>query len=78
MRHRQQAPDCCAVSKDVQIPTILITIAYWVIGLPFGWVFAFHFHMGAAGMWLGLIVGLTLASYFFAYGLWAGSDKLNA
>ena len=29
-----------------------------------GWLFAFHYHMGAAGMWLGLIVGLTLASIF--------------
>ena len=50
--------------KDVKLPTLLVTIAYWVIGLPFGWLFAFHYHMGAAGMWLGLIIGLTLASVF--------------
>lgn len=50
--------------KDVKVPTILITIAYWVIGLPVGGLFAFHYHMGAAGMWLGLIIGLTLASVF--------------
>jgi multidrug resistance protein, MATE family len=52
--------------KDVRIPTILITLAYWVIGLPVGWLFAFHFRMGAAGMWLGLIIGLTLASVFLS------------
>ncbi len=52
--------------KDVKVPTILITLAYWVIGLPVGWLFAFHYHMGAAGMWLGLIFGLTLASVFLA------------
>jgi MATE family multidrug resistance protein len=52
--------------KDVKLPTVLITIAYWVIGLPFGWLFAFHYHMGAAGMWLGLIIGLTLASVFLS------------
>jgi len=52
--------------KDVTLPTILITLAYWVIGLPIGWLFAFHFHMGAAGMWLGLIIGLTLASVFLS------------
>jgi MATE family multidrug resistance protein len=52
--------------KDVRLPTILITIAYWVIGLPFGWMLAFPYHMGAAGMWLGLIVGLTLASIFLS------------
>lgn len=50
--------------KDVKVPTILVTLAYWVIGLPIGWLFAFHYKMGAAGMWLGLIIGLTLASVF--------------
>jgi MATE family multidrug resistance protein len=50
--------------KDVKLPTLLIGIAYWVIGLPVGYVLAFVFKMGAAGMWLGLITGLTLASVF--------------
>lgn len=50
--------------KDVNLPTLLITIAYWVIGLPFGGFFAFHLKLGAAGMWLGLIIGLTMASVF--------------
>jgi MATE family multidrug resistance protein len=57
--------------KDVKLPTLLVTLAYWVIGLPVGWLFAFHYHMGAAGMWLGLIIGLTLASVFL------GSRFLN-
>jgi len=50
--------------KDVRVPTVLITLAYWVIGLPVGWLFAFPYRMGAAGMWLGLIIGLTLSSIF--------------
>jgi MATE family multidrug resistance protein len=50
--------------KDVKLPTILITVAYWVIGIPLGYVLAFPFRMGAAGMWLGLIAGLTMASLF--------------
>ncbi|MBE9463391.1 MATE family efflux transporter [Dyadobacter subterraneus] len=50
--------------KDVKAPTILIAIAYWVIGLPTGYLLAFHFKMGAPGIWLGLIIGLTLASVF--------------
>lgn len=50
--------------KDVKIPTLLIGIAYWVIGIPFGYLLAFHFGMGAVGMWLGLILGLTMASLF--------------
>jgi MATE family multidrug resistance protein len=50
--------------KDVKAPTIFITIAYWVIGIPVGYLFAFHFKLGASGIWLGLITGLTFASGF--------------
>ncbi|MFT3827262.1 MAG: MATE family efflux transporter [Chitinophagaceae bacterium] len=50
--------------KDVKVPTILITIAYWVIGLPSGYLLTFHFKLGPAGMWLGFIIALTLASGF--------------
>jgi len=48
----------------VRIPTLLVIVAYWVIGIPIGYVFAFVFNMGAPGIWLGLITGLTLASIF--------------
>jgi MATE family multidrug resistance protein len=50
--------------KDVRFPTLLIAIAYWVIGLPLGYILAFRFKLGASGIWLGLITGLTLASVF--------------
>ncbi len=50
--------------KDVKTPTVLIGIAYWVIGIPAGYVFANVLKMGAMGMWLGLILGLTFASGF--------------
>lgn len=50
--------------KDVKTPTVLIAIAYWLIGLPSGYWFAHALKMGAAGMWLGLILGLSFASLF--------------
>jgi MATE family multidrug resistance protein len=50
--------------KDVKTPTVLIGVAYWVIGIPSGYLFAHQFKLGAAGMWLGLILGLTFASLF--------------
>ncbi|MBS1748654.1 MAG: MATE family efflux transporter [Bacteroidetes bacterium] len=50
--------------KDVKMPTLFVGIAYWVAGLPLGYMFAFVFNMGAAGMWLGFITGLSLASLF--------------
>jgi MATE family multidrug resistance protein len=63
--------------KDVKVPTALITIAYWVIGLPVGWFFAFPNHMGAAGMWLGLILGLTMASVFLGIRFLGMAKKHN-
>lgn len=50
--------------KDVKIPTILITVAYWVVGVPVGYLLAFHFKLNALGIWLGFIVGLTFSAAF--------------
>jgi MATE family multidrug resistance protein len=52
--------------KDVKLPTLFIAIAYWVLGIPFGCWLAFKFNMGAAGIWTGFIIGLTLASLFLS------------
>ena len=48
--------------KDVNIPTGLIAVAYWIIGIPLGLLLAFHFNLGAIGIWLGLIAGLTTSA----------------
>ncbi len=53
--------------KDVKAPTVLIAIAYWVLGLPLGLLLAFRFELGAVGMWIGLIAGLTFASLSLMY-----------
>ncbi len=49
--------------KDVKIPTLFVSIAYWAIGLPVGYILAFHFGMRSPGIWLGFIAGLTMASF---------------
>jgi len=50
--------------KDVRFPTILIGVAYWVIGIPIGYLLAFKANLGAAGIWIGFIVGLSCSSLF--------------
>lgn len=52
--------------KDVKIPTYFIAIAYWAIGIPVGCVLAFYFKIGAAGIWMGFIAGLTLSAIFLS------------
>lgn len=48
--------------KDVRVPTLYVAIAYWVFGIPVGCLMAFTFKMGAAGMWIGFVSGLTFSS----------------
>ena len=48
--------------SDVKIPTVITLIAYWLFGLPLGYVLGFQFDMGATGIWLGLLTGLSVAA----------------
>ena len=48
--------------KDVTIPTVITLIAYWVIGLPMSYIFAFKLNFGVQGVWYGLSLGLTTAA----------------
>jgi multidrug resistance protein, MATE family len=46
--------------SDVRVPTYVTLVAYWVIGLPLGYLLAFVFDFGAKGIWYGLLIGLTI------------------
>ena len=48
--------------KDVKVPTAFVAIAYWAIGIPIGYFLAFKIKMGAPGIWLGFVTGLTASS----------------
>lgn len=48
--------------KDVKVPTLFVAIAYWLIGIPVGYFLSFKLHMGASGIWLGFVTGLTVSS----------------
>lgn len=46
--------------QDLMIPLCIVFVSYWVIGIPFGYYLAFIKEMGVAGIWIGLIVGLSI------------------
>ena len=52
---------------DVNVPTLLTLIAYWVVALPLSYVLAFPLGMGAPGVWLGLLAGLTVSAVLLTY-----------
>ena len=47
---------------DVKGPTLVTFIAYWIIGLPVGYILAFHYNLGVRGVWIGLMFGLITSA----------------
>jgi MATE family multidrug resistance protein len=47
---------------DVKWPTLITFIAYWVIGLPVGYILAFHYNLGVQGVWIGIMSGLVTSA----------------
>ena len=47
---------------DVKIPTFITFIAYWIVGLPVGYLLGFVFKLGVQGVWIGLLSGLTTSA----------------
>lgn len=62
---------------DVKIPSLFIFIAYWVIGLPLGYWLAFKMNWDATGVWVGLLIGLTLTATAMVWRFHLLSNKLK-
>lgn len=56
--------------QDTRMPMLLTMIAYWLIGLPSGYLLGltevFGPAQGPAGFWKGLIIGLSAAALFLS------------
>lgn len=48
--------------QDVNVPTYITLVAYFIIALPLGYYLTIPAKMGALGMWIGLGIGLTISS----------------
>lgn len=47
---------------DVNVPTIITFIAYWIIGIPLAYLLGITLKLGVNGIWYGLTFGLLTAS----------------
>ncbi len=47
---------------DVRIPTLVTLFAYWVLALPIGYLLGIKLMLGAQGIWIGLLTGLTVTA----------------
>lgn len=48
--------------QDVKIPMVIALFSYWGIMMPLCYLLAFKAGMGLQGIWIGFIIGLTMAS----------------
>lgn len=49
---------------DVNVPTGITLVAYWVVALPLSYLLAFTFEMDVEGVWIALSAGLTFSAVF--------------
>jgi len=61
--------------KDTRIPMFITLFAYWGVGMPVGWWLAFPHGLGARGMWMGLIAGLSMAALLLSRRFWKLARK---
>ncbi|WP_435579632.1 MATE family efflux transporter [Gilvibacter sp.] len=47
--------------QDVKIPTLITFVAYWVVGFPISYYLGLHTAYKSAGIWIGLLAGLTVS-----------------
>jgi len=56
--------------QDTRVPMLYAAVSYWGVGVPMSWVLAFPLGLGGPGIWLGLVIGLALASVTLSLRFW--------
>ena len=49
--------------QDVNIPTAITFFSYMVVGLPISYYLGFYTSLGATGIWIGLLTGLSCSAF---------------
>jgi multidrug resistance protein, MATE family len=60
--------------QDVKVPMYITFVAYWLLGFPVSFYLGRHTSLGATGIWIGLLAGLSSAALFL-YIRFAGLTK---
>ena len=59
---------------DTRTPMAISAVGYWMLGLPIGYYLCFRLGYGAAGLWVGMAVGLLIVGVVL---LWVWSYRLR-
>jgi MATE family multidrug resistance protein len=64
--------------KDTRVPMIYTIISFWIVGMTIGYYLTFNAAMGPAGMWIGMIAGLSVAAVLMLARFQRSSRRLIA
>jgi MATE family multidrug resistance protein len=64
--------------QDVKLPTLITFVAYWVVGFPVMYYLGLHTSYGSAGIWIGLLAGLTVSGVLLSWRFHVLSKELIA
>lgn len=53
--------------QDVKFPALIAFVSYWIVMVPLGYFLAFPLSMGLSGIWIGFVVGLSVAAIAFLW-----------
>jgi MATE family multidrug resistance protein len=56
--------------QDTRVPMIIAAISYWVIGVTSSYILSQPMGLGAEGVWLGLVIGLSFAAVLLNLRFW--------
>lgn len=62
--------------KDTRVPMFIAMIAYWGVGMPLGAGLGLGLGWGPQGMWVGLIMGLSVAAVLLGWRLRINNRRL--
>lgn len=58
--------------QDTRVPMVIAAVSYWCVGIPASYGLAFVLGMGGAGLWAGLVAGLSSAALALMWRFWRG------
>lgn len=70
------AAGCLRGMQDTKAPMWITMLAYWIIAFPVGIYLTRYTDIGAAGVWIGLIVGLTVACVLLLMRLYTNNKHI--
>jgi MATE family multidrug resistance protein len=56
--------------QDTRTPMVLAAISYWAVGMPVAVLLTFPLGLGVTGVWIGLVVGLSVAGILLMARFW--------